>query len=63
MQVLSDFLNLKEIDLRVQMGEFVCIIGEVGAGKSSLLKAMIGDLLYIEQSEIDTYGGLDTPYN
>ena len=56
-------MNLKEIDLRVQMGEFVCIIGEVGAGKSSLLKAMIGDLLYIEQSEIDTYGGLDTPYN
>ena len=63
MQVFGDFLNLKDIDLKIKAGEFVCIIGEVGAGKSSLLKAIIGDLLYIEQSEIDKYGGLDTPYN
>ena len=63
MQVLGDFLSLKDIDLQIKAGEFVCIIGEVGAGKSSLLKAIIGDLLYIEQSEIDKYGGLDTPYN
>ena len=63
MQVFGDFLNLKDIDLQIKAGEFVCIIGEVGAGKSSLLKAIIGDLLYIEQSEIDKYGGLDTPYN
>jgi iron(III) transport system ATP-binding protein len=62
-QVFGDFLNLKDIDLQIKAGEFVCIIGEVGAGKSSLLKAIIGDLLYIEQSEIDKYGGLDTPYN
>ena len=63
MQVFGDFLSLKDIDLQIKVGEFVCIIGEVGAGKSSLLKAIIGDLLYIEQSEIDKYGGLDTPYN
>ena len=63
MQVFGDFVNLKDIDLQIKAGEFVCIIGEVGAGKSSLLKAIIGDLLYIEQSEIDKYGGLDTPYN
>ena len=63
MQVFGDFLSLKDIDLQIKAGEFVCIIGEVGAGKSSLLKAIIGDLLYIEQSEIDKYGGLDTPYN
>ena len=63
MQVFGNFLSLKDIDLQIKVGEFVCIIGEVGAGKSSLLKAIIGDLLYIEQSEIDKYGGLDTPYN
>ena len=63
MQVFGDFVNLKDIDVQIKAGEFVCIIGEVGAGKSSLLKAIIGDLLYIEQSEIDKYGGLDTPYN
>ena len=30
-------------------GEFVCIIGDVGSGKSSLLKSIVGDLIYVEQ--------------
>ena len=38
---------LKGIDLEIKKGDFVVIIGEIGAGKSSLLKAMLGDLLYI----------------
>ena len=39
----------------MKKGEFVCIIGDVGSGKSSLLKAIIGDLIYIDQMEIDTF--------
>jgi ABC-type nitrate/sulfonate/bicarbonate transport system ATPase subunit len=35
-----------DLDLSVRQGEFVCVIGDVGSGKSSLLSAMIGDLLY-----------------
>ena len=35
-----------DLDLSVKQGEFVCVIGDVGSGKSSLLSAMIGDLLY-----------------
>jgi ABC-type lipoprotein export system ATPase subunit len=38
---------LKNINLKIKKEEFVCIIGDVGSGKSSLLSAMIGDLLYI----------------
>ena len=40
-------------------GEFVCIIGGPESGKSSLLSAMAGDLLYAPQAEIDVFGGLD----
>jgi ABC-type uncharacterized transport system ATPase component len=32
--------------LKIKQGEFVCVIGDVGSGKSSLLSAIIGDLLY-----------------
>jgi ABC-type nitrate/sulfonate/bicarbonate transport system ATPase subunit len=44
--ILKDFLALKQIDLKIKQGEFVCVIGDVGSGKSSLLSAIIGDLLY-----------------
>jgi len=42
---LDNIVCLKEIDLKIKKGHFVCIIGKVGSGKSSLLNAMIGDLL------------------
>lgn len=42
---MDNIVVLKDIDLKVKKGEFVCIIGKVGSGKTSLLKAMIGDLL------------------
>ena len=32
--------------ITIKKGEFVCIIGDVGAGKSSLLNAIIGELIY-----------------
>jgi len=40
-------ITLKEIDVCINKGEFVCIIGNVGSGKSSLLSTIIGDLLYV----------------
>jgi ABC-type lipoprotein export system ATPase subunit len=43
---LKDFLALKSVDLKIKQGEFVCIIGDVGSGKSSLLNSIIGDLMY-----------------
>lgn len=41
---VENALALKDINLSIKQGEFVCIIGDVGSGKSSLLNAMIGDL-------------------
>ena len=41
-------LALRDINLSIKQGEFVCIIGDVGSGKSSLLNAIIGDLQYLD---------------
>ena len=46
-QNFDDILTLKDIDLEFKKGEFVCIIGEVGCGKTSLLLSMLGELLYV----------------
>ena len=33
---------LRDLDITIEKGSFVIIIGEIGAGKSSLLSAMLG---------------------
>jgi len=43
---------LRELDLEIKRGELVIIIGEIGSGKSSLLNAMLGQLLYVPKSEL-----------
>jgi len=61
---LETIITLKDIDLRVHKGEFVCIIGDVGSGKSSILSALIGEMLYVSNSQIEkfSYGqGLSRP--
>ncbi|KAI9826868.1 MAG: hypothetical protein M1832_005807 [Thelocarpon impressellum] len=35
---------LENIDLSAKQGELTCVVGRVGAGKSSLLQAVLGDL-------------------
>lgn len=40
----KDHLVLSEVDLRVEHGEFIYLIGATGSGKSSLLKTLYGDL-------------------
>ncbi len=39
----------------------MCIIGDVGSGKSSLLSSLIGDLLYLDPAFIEKYK--DSPLN
>ena len=45
---LKDTLALKDLDLKIEEGSFVCVIGEVGAGKSSLINSIIGDLVHVD---------------
>ena len=51
-------MDLKDIDLKVNKGEFVVIIGEVGSGKSSLINAMIGEMIHVPQKEVSFVGDL-----
>ena len=40
----NSLITLKNVDLRVNPGEFLYIIGRVGSGKSSLLKSIYADV-------------------
>jgi len=45
---------LKNINFEVKKGEFVAIIGEVGSGKSSLLQAILNNMILIdEKNQLD----------
>lgn len=56
-KTLDSIVTLKDIDLNVNKGEFVCVIGDVGSGKSSLLQAIIGDMVYVSPQQILSFGG------
>ena len=45
------------MDVQINHGELVFIIGDVGSGKSSLLSALSGDLLYVDQSKLEQFNG------
>jgi len=40
----NDFLVLNSVNLNIEPGEFVYLIGKTGSGKSSLLKTLYGEL-------------------
>jgi len=50
---------LKDLLINIEKGEFVCIIGDVGSGKSSLFSSIIGDMIHVPQSTIDDFGGIE----
>jgi len=52
---MKSFITLKSLNLKIKEGDFVSIIGEVGAGKSSLISALIGDLVFIDSETLDEY--------
>lgn len=56
---LEKFITLQDINFSVKKGEFVSIIGNVRSGKSSLLQAIVGDLIYLPDDEIRNFGGLE----
>ena len=41
---IENEMVLKNINLEIKKGDFVCVIGEVGSGKSSLLQAILNNM-------------------
>lgn len=52
---MDSIICLKDIDVHIKKGSFVCIIGKVGSGKSSLLSALIGDLLPVPKDMMEAF--------
>ena len=52
-QVDRGVRTLSDLQLRVRKGELIAVVGEVGSGKSSLLSAILGEMVLH-----DTEGGL-----
>ena len=48
---LKKIFALKNINFTIKEGEFVCIIGEVGSGKSSLIQALLNNMIVLNQEE------------
>jgi len=53
---IKDIITLKGLNLTIQKGEFVCIIGEIGSGKSSLINTLMADLIYTSDETIAAIG-------
>lgn len=50
---IDDYLHLKDLDLSIKKGEFVCVIGEIGSGKTNLLRSVIGDMVFVPDESKD----------
>jgi ABC-type polysaccharide/polyol phosphate transport system ATPase subunit len=58
-KLLSEFWALKNIDINIEKGQTVGIIGRNGSGKSTLLK-LISKILYPDEGAIETLGKIST---
>jgi ABC-type uncharacterized transport system ATPase component len=54
---LSEITHLKDISLDIKKGEFITVIGEIGAGKTNLFSALLGDMFNITDKVVQSQGG------
>ena len=50
---LGNLTVLKRMNVSFEKGKLVCVIGDVGSGKSSLLSALLGDLQYLDSHFVE----------
>jgi len=55
LMTIDSKITLSGIDLHVRHGEFIAIIGDVGAGKSSFISSLIGDTLYVDHETLQLF--------
>lgn len=49
---------LKDINFSIKKGKIVMIIGDIGSGKSSLLMAILNEMIYNEGSQVTLSGSI-----
>lgn len=52
---LEKIVCLKDITVKIPKGQFVCIIGKSGSGKTSLLNAILREMLPMPQKMIENF--------
>ena len=52
---LDSKVCLRDVKVEIKKGDFVAVIGEVGSGKSSLINAILGEMLTIENHVVDQF--------
>lgn len=57
---LTDFLTLKHLEVSIKHGSLVCIVGDVGSGKSSILNCFTNDMLFTDSIFFQQYGHVTT---
>ena len=60
-RALEEIISLKDIDISIPKGSFTVIIGATGSGKSSLLNAINGELIYVNEKTIKDVGDWKRP--
>ena len=53
---VKNCILFKKLNLTINEGEFIWVIGEVGSGKSSLISALLGDMIYVSDKTINEFG-------
>lgn len=53
----SNYITLTDINFAVEKGQLIAVVGQVGSGKSSLLSAMLGDML-LERGAVNVNGSI-----
>ena len=53
---LDEIISLKELDIKIKKGSFVVIIGATGSGKTSLLNAIIGEMIHLPENILKEFG-------
>jgi ABC-type Fe3+/spermidine/putrescine transport system ATPase subunit len=51
----DSYIQLRDINLKIKKGEFVCIIGDTSSGKTTLLRTLSGETAFVSQEIIKKY--------
>ena len=52
-EILNKRIHLKDIDIKIKKGDLVVVVGEMGSGKTSLLNAILGEMISVPAHKME----------